>query len=69
MTTDYDEGYVILDHEEFLEQAWEAYRATTPRPRQFLPGVYKYHSYLEMKAERAQRVIDWFLSITREIVN
>jgi hypothetical protein len=28
MTTDYDEGYVVLDHEEFLEQAWEVYRAT-----------------------------------------
>ncbi len=69
MTTDYDEGYVILDHEEFLEQALEAYRATSPRPRLFLSGVYKYHSYLEMKAERAQRVINWFLSISREIVN
>ncbi len=68
MTTDYDD-YLVLDHEEFLERAWEAYRAMTPRPRLFLPGVYKYHSYLEMKAERAQRVIDWFLWHSREIVN
>ena len=69
MTTDYDEGYVILEHEEFLERAWEAYRATTPRPRLFLSRVMKYHSYLEMKADRAQRVIDWFLSLSNDTVN
>jgi len=69
MTTDYDEGYVYLDHEELLERAWDAYRATTPRPRLFPPGVFKYHSYLEMKADRAQRVINWFRSLQHEIVN
>jgi len=69
MTTDYDEGYVLLDHEELLERAWEAYCATTPRPRLFFSRVRQYHSYLEMKADRAQRVINWFRSLQHEIVN
>jgi hypothetical protein len=29
----------------------------------------KYHSYLELVIDRDQRIINWFLSLSNEIVN
>jgi len=66
---DYYQRSPYCEHGEFLERAWEAYRMTTPRPRLFPRRVRKYHSYLELVIDRDQRVINWFLSLSNEIVN
>jgi hypothetical protein len=60
---------LFAEGDELLERAWEAYRATNPRPRLFPAGVIKYHSFMESRADRDQRVINWFLSCSIEIVN
>ncbi len=60
---------LFADHDELLERAWEAYRTTNPRPRLFPAGVIKYHSFMESRIDRDQRVINWFLSRSLEIVN
>jgi hypothetical protein len=56
------------DRDELLERAWSAYRAMSPSPRSkvFPPGVRKFHSIFDMKNDRDQRIIDWFLSHERE---
>lgn len=69
MIYDYEQRSPYCEHGEFLERAWETYRATTPRPRLFPSRVNKYHSYLDLLLDRDQRVINWFLSQLNEIVN
>ena len=66
---DYDEDSSPDEAEDLLERAWEAYRATKPRPRLYAPGVFKYHSYSELRLDRDERVVNWFLSLSREVVN
>ena len=66
---DYDENLSPDEAGDLLERAWEAYRAMNPRPRLYPSGVMKFHSYFELRLERDQRVVNWFLSFSRELVN
>jgi hypothetical protein len=62
-----NENRTALDERyELLERAWSAYRAMNPRPEVFPRGVRKFHSIIESKNDRDQRLIDWFLSHERE---
>ena len=69
MIYDYYQRSPYCEHGEFLERAWDAYRAMNPRPRLFPFGLFKYHSYLELVLDKDQRVINWYLSQLNEIVN
>jgi hypothetical protein len=69
MMIDYDDDSSPDEAEDVLDRAWEAYRATNPRPRLYASGVFKYHSYFELRLHRDERVVSWFLSLSRELVN
>jgi hypothetical protein len=65
---DYDDTSAD-EADDLLERAWKAYRSTKPRPRLYPAGVMKYHSYFELRLERDERVVKWFLSLSCELVN
>jgi hypothetical protein len=69
MMIGYDEDSSPDEEEDLLDRAWKAYRATEPRPRLYASGVFKYHSYFELRLDREERVVNWFLSLSRELVN
>jgi hypothetical protein len=66
---DYDDDSSPAEADDLLGRAWEAYRAMNPRPRLYASGVFKYHSYFELRLDRDERVVNWFLSLSREVVN
>ena len=57
-----DYGFALNERDERLARAREAFSGTTPRPDIFPKGVRKFRSLYEMKADRDQRIIDWYLS-------
>jgi len=61
--TEDNTAIVLSERDELLARAWLAYHELKPRRDTiFPPGVRKFHSIIDSKNDRDQRIINWFLS-------